>query len=117
MQKEVKCANLTLNPNHFLHFVYFNFVHFVFHWNEVKIGCGGFQGLLITLLHNYKGFFVHGVMNSLGVVYPQYWLYSHVEESFHKQLDVTKTTFCHHKKLGNNDVWVCEDLSIISFDI
>jgi hypothetical protein len=53
-QLEVECANLSLNPNLFLHFVYFNYVYFVLHWNELKNGCG-LKGLLIALFQICKG--------------------------------------------------------------
>jgi hypothetical protein len=32
-------------------------------------------------------------------------------------LDVIKATFCHHKKLVNNDTWALEVLSATSLDI
>jgi hypothetical protein len=53
-QLEIECANLSLNPNPFLHFVYFNYVYFVLHWSEIKNGCG-LEGLLIALFQICKG--------------------------------------------------------------
>jgi hypothetical protein len=37
----------------------------------------------------------HGMVDNLGVVYPQYWLQSNAKESFCKHLNVIKTIFCH----------------------
>lgn len=62
-------------------------------------------------------FLVHKVNDSLGVVYPQYWLQCDVEKSIRKHLDMITTTFLSPKKLGNNDAWVLEVLSRTSRDI
>ncbi len=56
-------------------------------------------------------------MDSLSVVYPQYWLQFDAKECFSKHLDVIKVGFYHPKKLGSSDVWAHEMLSIASFDI
>ncbi len=65
-----------------------------------------------------RKFPTHGVMDSFGVVYPQYWLQFDAKESFHNHLDVIKATFCHPKKLGNSDiVWVLKFLSTTSFGV
>jgi hypothetical protein len=56
--------------------------------------------------------------DSAGVVYPQYWLHFDAKESFHNHLDGIKATFCHPKKLGNDDiVWVLKVLSTTSFGV
>jgi hypothetical protein len=62
-------------------------------------------------------FLAHGVMDNLGVVYPQYWLQSDVEECFNKRLDVIKVAFCHPKKMEYSDVWILEVLLATSLDI
>ncbi len=65
-----------------------------------------------------RKFPTHGVMDSFGVVYPQYWLQFDAKESFHNHLDVIKATICHPKKLGNSDiVWVLKVLSTTSFSV
>jgi hypothetical protein len=56
-------------------------------------------------------------MDSLGVVYPQYWLQFDVKYFFWKPLDVIKESFCHPKKLGSNDIWRLEVLLATSLDI
>jgi hypothetical protein len=43
-------------------------------------------------------------MDSLSVVYPQYWLQFDAKECFSKHLDVIKVGFYHPKKLGSSDV-------------
>jgi hypothetical protein len=39
-------------------------------------------------------FLAHGVMDVLGIVYPQYWSQLDCEMSFPKHLQVIKATFC-----------------------
>ncbi len=63
------------------------------------------------------GFLALDVMDSLGVVYPQYWLQSDVDENFNKHLNVIKATFCSPKKLAGSDVWVLEVMSTSSLNI
>jgi hypothetical protein len=53
-QVGAECANLFLNSNPFLYFVYFNYVYFVLQLNELKNGYG-LEGLLIALFQNCKG--------------------------------------------------------------
>jgi hypothetical protein len=57
------------------------------------------------------------MMDSLGVVYPQYWLQFDVEYFFWKHLDVIKENFCHPKKLGSNDICGLEVLLATSLVI
>jgi len=42
-------------------------------------------------------FLAHGVMDVLGIVYPQYWLQGDCETSFPKHLAIIKTIFCSSK--------------------
>jgi hypothetical protein len=57
--------------------------------------------ILIKLEGTFHG---HGIMDSFGVVYPQYWLYSNVEKKFNKHVKVIKGVDNHPKKVGNNDL-------------
>jgi hypothetical protein len=41
---------------------------------------------------------IDGIMDILGVFYPQYGFQPYVEECFWKHLKVIKTTYCHPKK-------------------
>jgi hypothetical protein len=45
-------------------------------------------------------------MDSLSVVYPQYWFQFDAENSFNNLLDVIKAIFYHPKKLIDNVTWV-----------
>jgi hypothetical protein len=56
-------------------------------------------------------------VDSLSVVYPQYWLQFDAKECFNNHLDVIMVAFNHPKKLGSSVVWVHEVLSTNSFDI
>jgi hypothetical protein len=77
--------------------------------------------LLIALLQICKQdssrFLIHKVNDSLGVVYPQYWLQCDGEKNIRKHLDMITATFLPSKKLGNSDAWVLEVLSTTSRDI
>jgi hypothetical protein len=48
-------------------------------------------------------FLAHGVMNALGIVYPQYWLQPDCDASFANLLQVFKTTFYYGKIMCNAD--------------
>ncbi len=75
-------------------------------------------GVVDCLVAKFQArFLVHKVNDSLGVVYPQYWLQCDVEKSICKHLDMITATFLSPKKLGNSDAWVLEVLSTTSRDI
>jgi len=48
-------------------------------------------------------FLAHGVMNALGIVYPQYWLQPDCDASFANLLQVFKATFYYGKIMCNVD--------------
>jgi hypothetical protein len=55
-------------------------------------------GAVKTLIQELEiGFLAHGVMDALGIVYPQYWLQVDYETSFLKHLAMIKITFCSNK--------------------
>lgn len=61
-------------------------------------------------------FFIHGIVDNLGVVYSQYWLELDANECFNNHLEVIKAAFCQPKKVGI-DVWVLEVLCTFFLDI
>ncbi len=81
----------------------------------MDVGVLGVVDFLVAKLQ--VRFLVHKVIDSLGVVYPLYWLQCDVEKSICKHLDMIMTTFLSPKKLGNDDAWVLEVLSTTSLDI
>jgi hypothetical protein len=70
------------------------------------------------LVNKLEGrFLAHGVMDSLNVVYPQYWLQLNEKVSFSNHLHVIKKTYYHPKKMGNSNLWVPIVLLVATFDI
>ncbi len=63
-------------------------------------------------------FQTHGVMNALGIVYPQYWLQLDYDESFANHLHVLKVMFCYGKivhKVDEQELQLQELLNV-NFD-
>ncbi len=52
----------------------------------------------------------HGVMDTLGILYPQYWLQPKCDPSFAKYLEILKTFFCYGKthKVNEQEIKVHE---------
>jgi hypothetical protein len=63
-------------------------------------------------------FLAHGVMDALGIVYPQYWSQLDCEMSFPKHLQVIKATFCSSKIqfVDGVETFVFEVLNTIDLD-
>jgi hypothetical protein len=60
----------------------------------------------------------HGVMDVLGIVYPQYWMQSEYDVTFVKHLQVIKLTFYSGKthKVDDQDMMVGELLNASDHD-
>jgi len=50
-----------------------------------------FEGVLEII------FLAHGVMDALGIVYPQYWLQLDCDGSFAKHFEIFKMIFCYNQ--------------------
>ncbi len=63
-------------------------------------------------------FLAHGVTNTLGIIYPQYWLQLDCEASFIKHLEVLKTIFYYGEthKVNEQEVKVHELLNTSDID-
>jgi hypothetical protein len=64
-----------------------------------------------------RRFLTHGVMDNMGVLYPQYWLQLDAKAIFAKHLCAIKEAYFHLKKVGNFDLWVLRVFSVTAFDI
>jgi hypothetical protein len=72
---------------------------------------------LISELSN--NFLTYELMDSLGVVYPQFWLNFNVEGSFQQHLNVIKSIYCVPKKHGlfGSGLWIPLVLDPITLDM
>jgi hypothetical protein len=63
-------------------------------------------------------FLAHGVMDALGIVYPQYWMWLECDATFFKHLQVIKSNFYLGKthKVDDQDMMVGELLNVNDLD-
>lgn len=81
----------------------------------VKAQCTTAFNLLVTKLE--QRFPNHGLMNALGIIYPQYWLQLDCESTFAIHLSVIKQHYYTPKQLDASNSWVYESLSRDTLDI
>jgi hypothetical protein len=70
---------------------------------------------LISELQSH--FLAHGVIEALGVVFPQYWMMADCEEFFKRHISVIKAQHCYAKRIGPDQTWVPKVLSSMSLDL
>ncbi len=98
-----QCKGNALKHFHFFVLLFVDFFHFIFSYLCKSMVFVCFAGATKKLMELKIRFPTHGVMNVLGIVYPQYWLQQDYDAFFGNRLQVLKIAFCCGKTICKVD--------------